>query len=939
MFAAAALWLITSSPFALIFGALGPVIAIASVWDAKVSAKRTLKRELRRFATECDAAAAAVESAHAAERVELNDIAPGAGVLLARTAPNPEAWRASLSSPLPVRIGVGTIDSLLELSGETAAGHNRAVQQRLTELQSAAHTLTAAPVVVDARLGIGLCGHGALGHSIARALVLQLLAALPPSSTEVRYSAHTDALQWIGRLPHRSSPLPQTESPLAAAVATILIHPVGQLEAATIVAVASTVELLPRQARVIITVGDITEVQTHPEWRQPVPITPEFVTLREAALWATRQHQQAATHGLLHTASTLPTQVALADITSLGGFAEHTGDIPARIGWSLGCPIGRNAHGISHLDLIRDGPHAIIGGTTGSGKSELLVTWVLAMAEHCSPEIVTFLFVDFKGGASFEPLRELPHCVGVITDLNAAEALRALTSLRAEVRYRERQLIASGLRSLDEAAPGTLFPRLVIVVDEYAAMVDEHTELHTLFSDLAARGRSLGIHLILCTQRPAGVVRDSILANSGLRISLRVNNRADSIAVVGTDDAAQLGSAPRGRAYLTTDGTEPTAVQIALASAADMSRVSHRWAAAPRPRQPWCEPLPPNLRFADLELPAADATDDRIPFALIDLPDEQRRAPWCFDPSRSGHLLVVGAAGSGKTGVLLALNTAPTRLQVEMLPARLAVLWDCLTSALDYAGPARVLLIDDVDATLAACPEEYSLALVDMLTRVMREGPSRGTYVVLTAQRLSGPLHSLASLCGSTLVLRMPSRQDHLLSGADNELWEPNMVPGAGSWRGNRVQVVHADQTVASAPVRATAVTHLRLSPDMPLAVVSTRPRESARYLAELAPGRRVTRIGELSSDSRDIVAHTGGHPDILLGDPDSWQSRWGAIAAIRSTATIVFDGCSVAEFRSLTGIRELPPPPEPGQRALWALSPDEEVTRVTLVGEHYTAT
>src|SRR5690606_38751968 len=150
--------------------------------------------------------------------------------------------------------------------------------------------------------------------------------------------------------------------------------------------------------------------------------------------------------------------------------------------------------------------------------------------------------------------RDLPHVVGIVTDLDEVAAARALRSLRAELRHRESLLAERGARSIEELADGVpALARLVIVVDEFAALTAGFPELHEVFADLAARGRSLGVHLVLCTQRPAGSVRDSVLANCTLRISLRVNNRADSIAVVGEPGAAALPRHPVGRAIIARD--------------------------------------------------------------------------------------------------------------------------------------------------------------------------------------------------------------------------------------------------------------------------------------------------------------------------------------------------------------------------------------------------
>jgi len=190
------------------------------------------------------------------------------------------------------------------------------------------------------------------------------------------------------------------------------------------------------------------------------------------------------------------------------------------------------------IDLVSEGPHAVVAGVTGSGKSELLVTWILALCAAHTTQEVSFLLADFKGGTAFDSLGGIPHVTGVITDLDGTGARRAIESLRAEVRWREAELARVGAR--DVLDPRVDVPRLVIVVDEFAALLGEHPELHAVFTDVAARGRALGMHLVLGTQRPAGVVRESLLANCPLRISLRVTDPADSRAVIGTDEASAL---------------------------------------------------------------------------------------------------------------------------------------------------------------------------------------------------------------------------------------------------------------------------------------------------------------------------------------------------------------------------------------------------------------
>ena len=225
------------------------------------------------------------------------------------------------------------------------------------------------------------------------------------------------------------------------------------------------------------------------------------------------------------------------------------------------------------IDLVRDGPHALVAGTTGSGKSELLRTMVASIAADAGPDDVTFVLIDYKGGATFDACRDLPHTVGVVTDLDERLAARAIRSLDAEIRRRERALRDAGAVDLadyrraprrDGRAP---LPRLVVVIDEFAALA---VELPTFLSSLvgvAQRGRSLGIHLVLATQRPAGVVSDDIRANTNLRIALRLNDRHDAIDVVGSAAPAALPRSLPGRAVLRLGPEELVTFQTATSSA------------------------------------------------------------------------------------------------------------------------------------------------------------------------------------------------------------------------------------------------------------------------------------------------------------------------------------------------------------------------------------
>ena len=166
----------------------------------------------------------------------------------------------------------------------------------------------------------------------------------------------------------------------------------------------------------------------------------------------------------------------------------------------------------------------------------------------CRPDHLTFVLVDYKGGATFDDLAGLPHVVGTVTDLDEQLAERALRSLRAELTHREHTVARPRARPTSPrcaaAAGASVVPRVLVVVDEFAALAAEHADfLHALVG-VAQRGRSLGVHLLLATQRPSGVISDDIRANTNLRLALRVHDTADALDVVGDPLPAALARTP-----------------------------------------------------------------------------------------------------------------------------------------------------------------------------------------------------------------------------------------------------------------------------------------------------------------------------------------------------------------------------------------------------------
>ena len=377
--------------------------------------------------------------------------------------------------------------------------------------------------------------------------------------------------------------------------------------------------------------------------------------------------------------------------------------VPRRKAGTLRAVIGHAGTEPFALDLRADGPHALVGGTTGSGKSEFLQSWVLGMAAAHSPDRLTFLFVDYKGGSAFADCIKLPHTVGLVTDLSPHLVRRALTSLKAELHYREHLLNAKkakDLVTLEKSGDPDCPPSLIIVIDEFAALANEVPEFVDGVVDVAQRGRSLGLHLIMATQRPSGVIRENLRANTNLRIALRMADAEDSMDILGERMAAYFdpsipgrGAAKTGPGRIKTFQTgyvgghttgEPPVPRIEIEELdfgghtrweapqaesveappqgpTDIARIvdtigrAAAELAIPAPRKPWLDELAGLYSFRLLPNPR---TDERLPLGVLDEPQRQSQPTVYYEPDRDGNLAIFGTGGSGKSTVLRTLAIA-----------------------------------------------------------------------------------------------------------------------------------------------------------------------------------------------------------------------------------------------------------------------------------------
>ena len=231
---------------------------------------------------------------------------------------------------------------------------------------------------------------------------------------------------------------------------------------------------------------------------------------------------------------------------------------------SMAAPLGvKTKNKVIYLDLNEKnhGPHGLVAGTTGSGKSEIIQTYILSMATIFHPYDVGFVIIDFKGGGMVNQFKDLPHLMGAITNIDGREITRSLLSIKAELRKRQELFSLAGVNHIDayikkfkNAEVETPMPHLILIVDEFAELKSDQPEFMKELISAARIGRSLGVHLILATQKPSGVIDEQIWSNSKFKLCLKVQNQQDSKEVIKTPLAAEIKEP--GRAYLQVGNNE-----------------------------------------------------------------------------------------------------------------------------------------------------------------------------------------------------------------------------------------------------------------------------------------------------------------------------------------------------------------------------------------------
>lgn len=421
---------------------------------------------------------------------------------------------------------------------------------------------------------------------------------------------------------------------------------------------------------------------------------------------------------------TLPKMITFLEMYHVGK-TEHL-NAPTR--WkenspvnSLQAPIGVGTDGsLLYLDLHEKahGPHGLIAGMTGSGKSELVITYILSMAVNYHPDEVSFVLIDYKGGGlagAFENDTRgirLPHLSGTITNLDGAAVNRALISIQSELRRRQaifnRAKKATGEGTMDiykyqklyrSGAVNEAVPHLFIVSDEFAELKAQQPEFMTQLISTARIGRSLGVHLILATQKPSGVVDDQIWSNSRFRVCLKVQERADSAEMLKRPDAAELQDTGRfylqvgfnelfelgqsawcGAPYAPSDSPQKKQVdgieiidhigrvllEVKPEVSGEMSGISQVVSVVEylstlaeseniAARQLWLPPIPALIYLDDLAKKYSRTVGEYELNPIIgefDDPFNQSQGLLTIPFSKEGNVLIYGAVGSGKTTLL-----------------------------------------------------------------------------------------------------------------------------------------------------------------------------------------------------------------------------------------------------------------------------------------------
>jgi DNA segregation ATPase FtsK/SpoIIIE, S-DNA-T family len=780
---AGGMYAMTKSPMTLMFAGLTPIMAIGNTVDSRRKGKKSQRSEAERFTRDLAELRERLTATVDEERARREAALPDPAEIMRRvTLPSTTLWERRLSHGdfLSLRAGVGDVPWRPPITGVEGLGEP---PEELKAALDEVALLQASPVPVDLSDGgvVGIVGDRGAALALARSLLCQAAILHGPADLPAMILAGPEnaaAWDWAKWLPHtrdasgsgralsydpelstrlvearlKASAPKDREGPRSirrdaqaggppllvvvddesltegrkAPTRSLLRGEAGPVAG---IVIAATADRLPA---VCTTVIDMTDPDGGADLSLPqrgeriggfLPAGMADDVARDCARALARFEDPE----LDLVGAGLPASIRLLPLLELEECTPEA--VLAR--WKAGGvdprpagPVGVSENGVFSVDFVADGPHALVGGTTGAGKSELLRTLVASLAASVDPDHLTFVLIDFKGGSAFDECARLPHTVGMVTDLDESLAERALRCLDAELKHRERVLrdaaavdLPDYLRNAKGREP---MPRLVVIIDEFATLKAELPEFIDALVGVAQRGRSLGVHMLLATQRPQGAINDNIKANTNLRIALRVQEQSESRDVIDVTDAASIPRNAPGRAYVRLGPNEVVAIQSALSTGSrdgasqahvDVARFVYgpsprqelppadavpdptaaseggppetdlgllvatiREAFArtgrPAPRRPWPDPLPGEVDLDTLievaiqrgEAQLGPGNTGYVPLALADDPEAQAQYPvgWF---RHEGNLIVYGIGGSGTTTTLTSLALSLARTQ------------------------------------------------------------------------------------------------------------------------------------------------------------------------------------------------------------------------------------------------------------------------------------
>lgn len=758
-------------PIMLIMAAASPVMVVGSFFMNKRLTERKGERTEAQWVQEIHDARARIVELTREQRLDtwyrlldpvlIRDIA---------TRPLARLWERRRTDPDALRVRVGVAEAPLDVRFEGGPQKDRTSERNVG--------VSPAPVTVDLAAGpVGISGPDDVTAGLARAMLTGLATLRSPRDLQIAVLCDREqeaAWSWVQWLPHSSSGGPvaligntdmtrrerlrdigalldarirvggengsfagDTQIVLVVDGARryrmlpgmVTILEKGARFGIHVIAIDSDRTRLPEEAASVVAIdGDdplLGRVEAAQEYYAPVLVDQVTTGYAEEVARALCPIEHVRGVG---DDATLPSSVRFTELMGI----DLADPAPIAEKWQLAprqsyVSIGAGVDGEFAIDIAADGPHALVAGTTGSGKSEFLQTLVVSLALANRPDALNFVLIDYKGGSAFADCARLPHTVGMVTNLDARETERALASLDAELKRRERVLRDDiGAKDVDaawekdaDAAARLGLARLMIVVDEFAELKTELPDFITGLVRIARVGRSLGVNLVLATQRPSGVITPEMQSNINLRVALRVTDRADSADVIGTADAALIPAGSPGRGYVRAGlDSSPTPFQTARVAAL---RIGHQRAArvlppaarvewqtlglpprypaqaeqathrpdqddtdlrglvnlasqaaqllgVPKSPSPWLLPLPEVLpldRFDDDVAP-----EGTVLLGLEDVPSQQTQRPLLWSVLDDSHMMFFGGSRSGRTS---ALRTILSQVVLRFTPADLHV--------------------------------------------------------------------------------------------------------------------------------------------------------------------------------------------------------------------------------------------------------------------------